>query len=112
MIAEVPGLSKEDLDVKIQGNIWKSVVRERSKYRRVIGCIAVNAVPHSFTRSLTLPADVDSGKVSAALNGRIADLDPPKSEAAKPRRFQSTKRNRSSTILSVYKWRMLWLTKN
>ena len=41
----------------------------------------------SFTRSLTLPADVDSGKVSAALKDGLLILTLPKSEVAKPRQI-------------------------
>ncbi len=87
LIAEVPGLAKNDLDVKIQGN-----------YLEISGKREVN-VPEgyrvhrsergsaSFTRSLTLPADVDSSKAGANLKDGILVLTLPKSEAAKPRQI-------------------------
>lgn len=87
LVAEVPGLAKDDLDVKIQGNYLeisgKREVKTPEGYR-----------PHrnergsaTFTRSLTLPSDVDSTKVSATLNDGILVLTLPKSEAAKPRQI-------------------------
>jgi len=87
LIAEVPGLARDDLDVKIQGN-----------YLEISGTREVNAPEGyrvhrsergsaSFTRSLTLPADVDSGKVDATLDNGVLVLIMPKSEAAKPRQI-------------------------
>lgn len=85
--AEVPGLEKDDLHVKIQGNYleisgsrtsdapdgYKSHKRERGT--------------GSFSRSFTLPADVDSSKVEASLKDGILYLTLPKSEAAKPKKI-------------------------
>lgn len=87
LIAEVPGLSKDDLDVKIQGNYL-----EISGKREVIAPEGYRVHRSergsaSFTRSLTLPADVDSGKVDASLKDGILTLTLPKSEAAKPRQI-------------------------
>ncbi len=87
LIAETPGISKDDIDIRIQGN-----------YLEISGKREVN-VPEgyrvhrsergsaSFTRSLTLPADVDSDKVSATLKDGILVLTLPKLEAAKPRQI-------------------------
>ncbi|NNF45926.1 MAG: Hsp20 family protein, partial [Desulfofustis sp.] len=41
----------------------------------------------SFTRSLTLPSEVDSSRVSATLKDGLLVLTLPKSEAAKPRQI-------------------------
>lgn len=87
LIAEIPGLGKDDINVKIQGN-----------YLEISGTRTVN-VPEgysthraergdsTFTRSLTLPADVDSAKVSANLKDGLLVLSLPKSEAAQPRQI-------------------------
>ena len=85
--AEVPGLEKDDLNVKIQGNYLEiSGKREPDapdgykphKTERGIG---------SFSRSFTLPADVDSTKVEATLKNGVLYLVLPKHEAAKPRKI-------------------------
>ncbi|WP_022667781.1 Hsp20/alpha crystallin family protein [Desulfospira joergensenii] len=85
--AEVPGLEKDDLNVRIQGNYLEISGTRGSdapegykahKRERGIG---------SFSRSFTLPADVDSSKVEATLKDGILYLSLPKSEAAKPKKI-------------------------
>ena len=85
--AEVPGLDKEDLNVKIQGNYLEiSGVRNPdspqgySTHRTERGST-------SFSRSFTLPADVDVDKAQANIKDGILYLTLPKSEAAKPKQI-------------------------
>jgi HSP20 family protein len=87
LIAEVPGLSKEDLDVKIQGNYLEINGKREVKIPEGYRVHLSERGSASFTRSLTLPADVDSGKVSAALKDGLLILTLPKSEVAKPRQI-------------------------
>lgn len=85
--AEVPGLEKDDLNVKIQGN-YLEITGERGsdapegykthKTERGIG---------SFSRSFTLPEDVDTTKVEATLKDGVLYLTLPKHEAAKPKKI-------------------------
>lgn len=85
--AEVPGLEKDDLTVKIQGN-YLEITGERGadapegynthKAERGIG---------PFSRSFTLPADVNSAAVEATLKNGVLYLTLPKHEAAKPKRI-------------------------
>lgn len=85
LLAEVPGMSKDDLNIKIQGNYLeisgtrKTDAPEKYKVHRV----EREAV--SFTRSFTLPADINTEKVEASLKNGILSLKLPKSEAAKPK---------------------------
>ncbi len=85
--SEVPGLKKEDLSVRIQGNYLEvSGTRvsdapegfKTHKSERGIG---------SFSRSFTLPADVDAAKAEATLKDGVLYLTLPKSEAAKPKKI-------------------------
>ena len=87
LVAEMPGLSKDDLQVKIQGNYLEiSGTRNITApdgyriHRRERGSA-------SFTRSLTLPAEVNSEKAAATMKDGILTLKLPKSEAAKPRQI-------------------------
>jgi HSP20 family protein len=85
--AEVPGLEKDNLNVKIQGN-YLEISGERGsdapegykthKTERGVG---------SFSRSFTLPTDVDSTKVEATLKDGVLYLKLPKHEAAKPKKI-------------------------
>jgi HSP20 family protein len=85
--AELPGIGKEDLNVKIQGNYLeisgtrKSATPEKYSIHRTERDIT------SFTRSFTLPADVDSEKAKATLENGVLTLTLPKSEAAKPKQI-------------------------
>ena len=86
--AEVPGMSREDLQIKIQGNYLelsgtrKTKVPEGSKAHRVE---RKNTV---FTRSFTLGTDVDVEKVEAELGDGILTLTLPKVETAKARQIE------------------------
>lgn len=87
LVAEVPGLAKEDLDVKIQGNYLEIGGKREVKTPEGFRVHRSERGSASFTRSLTLPSDVDSTKVSATLKDGILVLSLPKSEAAKPRQI-------------------------
>ncbi len=87
LTAEVPGISKNNLTIKIQGNYLEisgsrsaDVPEGYTVHRRERGTA-------SFTRSFSLPADIDAGKVAASLNDGILVLKLPKAEAAKPRQI-------------------------
>ena len=85
--AEVPGIAKDDLEITIQGN-----------YLEISGSRSVD-MPEgykvhrsergtgTFSRSFTLPDDVDAEKVEANLKDGILYLKLPKSETAKPKQI-------------------------
>jgi len=87
VMAEVPGLSKDDLNVKIQGNYLeisgsrKADIPEGYSVHRTERGIA------NFSRSFTLPADVDGNKVEATLKNGILTLTLPKAEIAKAKQI-------------------------
>lgn len=85
--AEVPGIAKDDLNIKIQGN-YLEISGKRSVdppegykiHRNERGS-------GTFSRSFTLPDNVDAEKVEATLKDGILYLTLPKSEAAKPKQI-------------------------
>jgi HSP20 family protein len=85
--AEVPAIKKEDLTVKLQGNYLE--IRGERKEKPPEGYVRhrVERGTMSFSRSFTLPADVDSSKVEATMKDGILALKMPKLEAAKPRQI-------------------------
>ncbi|MFH1152475.1 MAG: Hsp20/alpha crystallin family protein [Pseudomonadota bacterium] len=85
--AEVPGFSKEDLNVKIQGNYLEISGSRKADIPEGYTVHRVERKVASFTRSFTLPADVDSSKVQASLTNGILTLTLHKAEAAKPRQI-------------------------
>jgi len=85
--AEVPGFAKDDLNVKIQGNYLEISGTRKPDAPEGYSVHRTERGTATFTRSFTLPADVDSGKVKASLKDGILTLVLPKAEAAKPRQI-------------------------
>lgn len=86
-MAEVPGIAKEDLKVKIQGNYLELSGNRKASVPEGYKAHRVEKAATSFTRSFTLPYDVDAEKTEATLQNGILLLKFPKSEAAKPRQI-------------------------
>ncbi|MEM7581938.1 MAG: Hsp20/alpha crystallin family protein [Acidobacteriota bacterium] len=86
--ADLPGLTKEDIDVSIEDNVL-TVSGERKfedasdngTFRRVERAYG------TFRRSFTLPRGVDSSKVEAKFENGVLTLDIPKSEVARSRKI-------------------------
>jgi HSP20 family protein len=87
IIAELPGIAKEDLDVRIQGNYLELSGSRKSDVPEGYKAHRVERGSRSFTRSFTLPADIDSERVEAVLKDGILKMYLPKVEAAKPKQI-------------------------
>lgn len=87
IVAEVPGFAKENLDIKIQGNYLEINGTHRPDAPEKYAVHRVERGTASFNRSFTLPSDVDSEKVDAALKNGFLVLTLPKAEAAKPKQI-------------------------
>lgn len=85
--AEVPGIAKEDLNVKIQGNYLEISGSRSRKIPEGYKIHRSEREADTFLRSFTLPNDIDSEKVEASLKDGILYLKLPKSEAAKPKQI-------------------------
>lgn len=84
---EVAGLAKEDLNIKIQGNYLEISGTRKADAPEGYTAHRVERGTTSFTRSFTLPADVNADKVKATLLNGLLTLTLPKSEAAKPKQI-------------------------
>lgn len=87
MKVEVPGIDKENLNIKVQGNYLEISASRKSDIPEGYAAHRVERGTTNFTRSFTLPSDVDTGKVEAQLTNGILTLNLPKSEAAKPKQI-------------------------
>ncbi len=85
--AELPGIAKEDLNVKIQGNYLEISGSRKSDVPEGYTVHRTERGAASFSRSFTLPYDVDAAKVEATLKDGLLRMKLPKSEAAKPRQI-------------------------
>jgi len=87
--AELPGMKREEIDVSVLGNTL-SIKGERKaekeireeEYHRCEMCYG------AFSRSVTLPAAIESGKVSADYKDGILEVTLPKAEVAKPQKIE------------------------
>ena len=86
--AELPGLKADELDISVTGDTL-SIAGERTlpaedekaRYHRR------EREAGRFSRILTLPAQVDTGKVEASCTDGILTVTLPKAEAAKPKQI-------------------------
>jgi HSP20 family protein len=85
--AEVPGVAKEQLEILAVGNELtvkgqrRPLVGEKQTYHRRERGMG------EFTRSITLPVEIDANKVEAGLENGVLLLRLPKAESAKPKQI-------------------------
>nr|WP_321468067.1 Hsp20/alpha crystallin family protein [uncultured Desulfobulbus sp.] len=87
IVAEVPGVAKEDLQVKIQGNYLQISGTRKGDAPEGFKTHRTERNVGNFSRSFTLPYDVDAAKVEAGLKDGLLKLVLPKAETAKPRQI-------------------------
>lgn len=87
LTAELPGVSKEALKVKVQGNYLELSGSRPAEIPEGYAVQRQERGGVSFTRSFTLPAEINAGKVEAVLTDGILTLTLPKAEAAQPKQI-------------------------
>lgn len=84
--ANVPGLRPEDMNIEVLGNtvtLRGEVFAPASEEKN--GWLLQERVVGKFSRSFTLPAELDNAKAEANLEHGVLTLRLPKAEAAKPK---------------------------
>ena len=87
--AEMPGGKSEDLDISLKGDTL--TIQGKRADRSEEGLLSWHRreiETGSFSRSLSLPAQVDADRINAKLANGVLTLTLMKSEAAKPRQIQ------------------------
>lgn len=85
--AEMPGVQKKDLQVKVQGNYLEIAGKRKSEVPEGFCANRMERGEAEFTRSFTLPCVIESDKVAASLENGILLLKMPKAEVAKPKKI-------------------------
>ena len=88
VIADLPGFDKKNVDITLENNVltlrgerkWEGEETEQS-YRRIERAYG------EFTRSFSLPTQVDSEKVDASFKDGVLTVHIPKSAESRPRRI-------------------------
>lgn len=86
--AELPGLTKKDIEITLENNLLKLTgerrfekdVKEENYHR-------VERQYGSFLRTFSLPSQVDSNAVKATFKEGVLTIEVPKAEEAKPRKI-------------------------
>jgi HSP20 family protein len=87
--AELPGLKREDIDIRVENNTL--TLRGERKRDAEVKQESYHRVERSyggFSRSFSLPATVNTEKVSAAFADGVLTITLPMREEAKPRQIQ------------------------
>ena len=86
--ADIPGLTKDDIEVTVEGNIL--TVKGEKKHEDKIkekDFVREERFYGAFHRAIALPTSVDSEKVKAAYKNGVLELTLPKKEEAKPKQI-------------------------
>jgi len=90
IVMEMPGTSKEDLDVSVEDDVLYVDGRVRfEKYESLQPVYTEYNIGH-YRRSFALTNKVDQRKISAEMKDGVLTLVLPKAEEAKPRRIDIT----------------------
>lgn len=84
IVAELPGMSRDDLNIKVHDNIL-TVSGEKKKSDREGHLLWSERYTGKFTRSFKLPETVDKAGVSADYKDGLLTVALPKKEEVKPR---------------------------
>ena len=87
--AEMPGVSKEGLEVRLEGNELTIIGRRQFG---VSGAEPVyrESSPRNFRREFVLDPSIDTSKLGATIDQGVLTVTLPKAEKVKPRKIQVT----------------------
>jgi len=86
--AELPGMKKEDIDVSLADNtLTLKGERKTEKETKESNYYCCERYYGSFYRQVTLPANVDPGKIEAAYKDGILEIKLPKTEETKAQKI-------------------------
>jgi HSP20 family protein len=85
VVAELPGVKKEDLDIQVRGDTLRIRGRKTIAHSEGASIHRRERVAGEFDRTVTLPDDIESAKVAAEYRDGVLTLRLPRAESAKPR---------------------------
>jgi HSP20 family protein len=88
MKAELPGLSRDDIEIQIRDNtLTLRGERRFAKEAQEENYLRIERAYGAFQRSFTLPATVQREKIRAVFRDGVLELTLPKAEEAKPKKI-------------------------
>jgi len=85
LIAEVPGISRSDLDLQVKGRTIRLSGKKTVQYGEKASVHRRERLAGRFDRSVTLPVEIDTDGVKAECRDGILALFLPRAERDKPR---------------------------
>jgi HSP20 family protein len=87
--AELPGMKKEDIDIRVENNVLTiRGKKERKEEVKEDGYFRSERAYGAFSRSFSLPTSVDVKKIAAEYKDGVLTLSLPKADEAKPRQIE------------------------
>jgi len=88
VVAELPGINKEDLDITLtNGTLTLSGKREAKRYGEKVLTLRQERSSGEFEKRLRMPVAVNSENISANFSDGILTINLPKAEEAKPKKI-------------------------
>ena len=87
-VVELPGMRKEDIEISLHAGTLTIAGERKSSFSNGEKAERTERYLGSFRRSISLPARVDSNRVSATYRDGLLTVTLPKAEEAKPKRIQ------------------------
>lgn len=84
---QVPGVPENDLDLQIHNNMLSIKGKRKSNLQDGYTVLRQERLVDTFSRSFTLPMEIDPDKTSAVLKDGILTLKLAKAHAAKPKKI-------------------------
>jgi HSP20 family protein len=84
-IIEIPGVSKDDLNLEVRENTIRIFGKKSIKYDANASMHRRERVTGTFDRTISLPVQIDSGHIVAEYRNGILSLSLPRAESDKPK---------------------------
>jgi len=88
VVAELPGLGPEDIDVTVRGDQVTLQGKPKEEEGENLRCVRRERPSASFERAFRLPFEIDAEKVDAQLTNGVLILRLPKTAAEQPRQIE------------------------
>ncbi len=85
--AEIPGVSMNELEIYVVGNELTVKGQRKAPEEKDVVVHRQERAVGEFSRTITLPVDIDAEKVEATLRDGVLTLTLPKSQAARPKKI-------------------------
>jgi len=85
VVLEVPGVSKDDLDIQAKDNAIRISGKKAIAYPEGVSVHRRERLSGSFDRTLTLPMQIDADAIKAEYRDGVLALSIPRAESDKPR---------------------------